>query len=128
MATRLLGTNANNTLTAIPWPNLATSLTNQSQEFAAICALIKDDAPLLWPVGNAGTAQGQNATQQSAAHNLIPTALNQGQLYIPNRGYLKLFPGDWIAVDASGWPILVSGMAIQNNNPGTSWTHTGNPT
>lgn len=127
MATRTLGTAATITLTAVPYPDLVGGLQQQSQDIAAICALIKDDTPLLWPIGNAGTANAQNATQIAAFQNLMPTALNtQGQLYIPNRGVLKVFPGDWIGVDGNGWPILVSGRSVQSNT--TYWAHSGNPT
>lgn len=48
-----------------------------------------------------------------------------GILVIPNRGYLKVLPGDVVAVDVNGttnvgWPILVSADAIANG----SWTFT----
>lgn len=43
-----------------------------------------------------------------------------GLLYVPNRGVLKLLPGDAIAVDATGWPVLVSAQALAFS--GTSWT------
>jgi copper(I)-binding protein len=36
----------------------------------------------------------------------------QGQLFVPNRGILKVLPGDRIAVDNTGFPILVSGNSI----------------
>lgn len=127
MATRTLGTAATTTLTAVPWPDLVPGLTTQASDLAAINALIKDDRPLLWPVGNAGTANGQNATQIAAAHNLMPTALSrEGLLYIPNRGVLKVFPGDWIGVDTFGWPVLISGNSLQTST--ASWQHSGNPT
>jgi len=36
-------------------------------------------------------------------------------LSIPNRGVLKLYPGDVVAWDTqTGWPILVSGLAAAN--------------
>jgi hypothetical protein len=46
-----------------------------------------------------------------------------GLLFIPNRGYLRVLPGDVVAIDNLsgtnvGWPILVSADAIQNG----SWT------
>lgn len=44
----------------------------------------------------------------------------QGLLFIPNRGVLKCLPGDYIGVDASGWPILLSALAAANAN----WVHT----
>lgn len=41
---------------------------------------------------------------------------------IPNRGTLKCFPGDVIAVDTqTGWPILISKSAAAAT---TAWTHT----
>ncbi len=45
-----------------------------------------------------------------------------GSLYVPGRGILKVNPGDVVAVDASGWPILVSAEAIAFAN--SSWTLT----
>lgn len=127
MATRTLGTAATTTLTAVPFPNLATSLTAQVQDIAAINALIKDDVPLLWALGNAGASNGQNATQIAAFQNTIPNALStEGRLYVPNRGFLKVYPGDWIGVDTFGWPVLISGRSLQSST--ASWQHSGNPT
>lgn len=125
MTTRTLGTAATTTLTAVPFPNL-NSATPQS-DIAAINALIKDDAPLLWPIGNAGTANGQNAQQIAAAHPTWPGAfIANGQLFVPNRGILKVLPGDWVGVDSFGWPVLISGQSVQSS--GASWAHSGNPT
>ena len=45
-----------------------------------------------------------------------------GQLVIPKRGILKVLPGDVIAVDNTGWPILVSAAAI--GYAGALWTFT----
>jgi hypothetical protein len=43
-----------------------------------------------------------------------------GLLYIPNRGVLKVFRGDYVAYDpATGWPILLSSQAAA----GASWVH-----
>jgi hypothetical protein len=44
----------------------------------------------------------------------------QGQLYVPNRGWLKIFAGDVVMVDSQGWPILVSARSIQQG----PWTTT----
>ena len=46
--------------------------------------------------------------------------LISGQLFVPNRGFLQILPGDYIAVDANGWPILVSAYSIATGG----WTHT----
>jgi hypothetical protein len=45
----------------------------------------------------------------------------QGYLIIPGRGELKVLPGDVLAWDLNGWPILISGQSIAANN---SWTLT----
>lgn len=42
-----------------------------------------------------------------------------GVLYVPNRGFLTVKPGDWVAVDNRGWPILLSADTIANG----LWTH-----
>jgi hypothetical protein len=50
-----------------------------------------------------------------------------GQLYIPNRGFLTLKPGDYVAVDATtGWPILVSNLAVNIGalSGSSKWTFT----
>lgn len=47
---------------------------------------------------------------------------NGNLLHIPNRGYLSILPGDIIARDNSGWPILVSGAAVAY--AGSQWTFT----
>lgn len=45
---------------------------------------------------------------------------NNGLLYVPNRGVLKILRGDYVAYDpATGWPILVSSQAAA----GASWVH-----
>lgn len=49
-----------------------------------------------------------------------PPALGrQALLRIPNRGILKVLPGDRIAIDNTGWPVLVSGASI--GYAGTLW-------
>lgn len=65
---------------------------------------------------NAGILNDQNV-----AHPVWPAALsNAGVLSIPNRGVLKVLPGDYVMFDTdTGWPILVSANAIANG----PWTH-----
>jgi hypothetical protein len=36
----------------------------------------------------------------------------QGVLYVPNRGFLKVLPGDVVAQDNIGFPFLISGNSI----------------
>jgi len=54
------------------------------------------------------------------AHAIVPGAFEQnGLLFIPRRGILKVLPGDYVGVDANGWPILVSAYSIATGG----WTH-----
>ncbi len=63
-------------------------------DIATVGANIKDDLNNIHPIDLGAFAQN-------------------GQLYIPNRGFLNMLPGDWIAYDtATGWPILLSARAI----------------
>ena len=112
MATITLGTTANNSLTALTFPGsyirqdgTVFSVTALDADIATIQQLIKDDQnpaqPINLPSGGWSRA---------------------GQLYVPNRGWLKVLPGDIVGVDTqTGWPILVSGRAAAAN---PSWVHT----
>ena len=138
MATRTLGTNGTTTLTALQW-NPAISPT----DVAAIQALIFDDG-MVFPAGGAGyTNPTTGATtaviagtpqplgvqprhQGSNAASQIPGSfLPNGRLVIPNRGILQMLPGDFVGVDANGWPILVSLQSVLTSGAyqSTSWTH-----
>lgn len=98
MATKTLGTNATTTLTAMAWLKGIGSMTAADQ--ATMCNAIKDDL--------------------NVAHPRIPGAFSSaGQLFIPNRGVLRVFEGDWVGVDSQGWPILLSADTIANG----PWTH-----
>jgi hypothetical protein len=45
-----------------------------------------------------------------------------GHLYVPGRGTLNVLPGDVVAVDNTGWPILVSANSV--GYTGGLWTFT----
>ena len=99
MATRTLGTNATTTLTAVLYANGGAGLL--AADIATINANIKNDLVNGLP--------------------LIPTGFDvKGLLYIPNRGVLQILPGDFVAVDSQGWPILLSKNSAANG----PWTHT----
>ncbi len=49
---------------------------------------------------------------------IYPGALEGGQLFIPNRGFVRIDPGDWIAVGTTGWPFLIHSTAMT-----ADWTH-----
>jgi hypothetical protein len=97
MATGTLGTNLTTSLTALNWNNMSAVA-----DVAAIGALIKG---------------------QDSAANISPGAFaKSGRLHFPGRkGFLLLLPGDYIGVDANGWPIVVSSQSIASGS--TSWTH-----
>jgi hypothetical protein len=70
--------------------------------------------------------------QQNIKDDLINSAPNHpiygdsftrmGQLFVPNRGILQIRPGDVIAYDSAGWPILISADSIAYAS--SSWTVT----
>ena len=62
---------------------------------------------------------GDLTTSPSGKGSIWPGAFRNGVLQVPNRGWLQILPGDFIAYDSTGWPILVSANAIANG----PWTH-----
>lgn len=97
MATRTLGTAATNTLTALTF-----SPTMVVADAATIRAGIKND--------------------QINGGPIFPGAFTpQGLLHVPNRGVLRLVPGDVVAFNpATGWPIILSAAAAASAN----WVYT----
>lgn len=97
MATRTLGTAATNTLTALTY-----SPVMNTTDLATIRAGIKND--------------------QINGSPIFPGAFTQaGLLFIPNRGQLRLIPGDVVAFNAAtGWPIVLSAAAAASAN----WVYT----
>ncbi len=95
MATQLLGTDANNSLTALVWNGMATA----TADVAAINALILNDINPSHPVAQIDGCGG---------------FVKEGLLYIPNRaGPVELRPGDVVAVDAtSGQVILLTAYGL----------------
>jgi len=96
MATSTLGTNATTSLTS-----LVNSATMVPADLATIQNGIKDDVIITHPVW-------------PGAYSYMDL------LYVPNRGVLKVLPGDFVGVDTNGWPILVSAYSIATGG----WTHT----
>lgn len=96
MATVTLGTTLTTSLSALAW-----SPADSDADVATIGQAIKDDI--------------------NPSHPIWPGAFTkaEGRLYVPNRGFLLLMPGDYVAVDSTGWPILVSKNAIAAG----PWTH-----
>jgi hypothetical protein len=96
MATGTLGTTLTTSLTSINGWTPSTS----TADIAAIAEAIKDDLNVAHPIWPGGFSQA-------------------GLLYYPNRGFLRVLPGDYVAVDANGWPVLVS----KNSIGGSGWSH-----
>lgn len=100
MSTVTLGTTGHTSLTAIKYlPGYGSGMA--AADIATIALAIKNDM-----------VNGNPVYPQAFSAN--------GLLYIPNRGFLQMLPGDYVGVDETGWPILVSKNAIA----GTSWVHT----
>ena len=114
MALLTLGSNGTVTLSALKFLQAM-----NATDLAALAAKILDDASV---------DSGQLANVAPSAKRIMPGAFNSsGQLYVPNRGVLQVLPGDYVAVDANGWPILLSANAIAGGaapSAATSWTHT----
>lgn len=95
MATSTLGTTANNSLTALPMSGAMAAA-----DIAAISNAILNDQINGFPIFPGAFAQN-------------------GLLFVPNRGVLKVLPGDFVGVDNQGWPILVS----KNSATAGNWVH-----
>lgn len=101
MATKTLGTTTTSILTAV-----AFSKALLPADVAAINAGIKDDK--IKVAGSHPILAGDSFSLS-------------GQLYIPNRGVLQVLPGDYVAIDNDGWPILISASSIGFGS--TRWVH-----
>ena len=107
MALRTIGTNATNSLSG--------SVVGFNDTIAADLATLN--------LGIRGDPPGYNAWDVPATTGLVTglgtirPRVNQayvkdGWLFIPNRGNLRLKPGDFVCFDATvGWPIVISGDA-----------------
>lgn len=97
MATRTAGTNATTTLPFfVQWQRGGIA----AADLAAIRNRVLNDRP------------------QGGPGNIWPGALENGTLFVPNRGFLQLVPGDWVGVGTAGWPFLIS-----NPEMVADWTH-----
>ena len=89
---------------------------------APLVAITYSQAPtVLLPADLATVAN--SILQDNAFGNTIPGAFNfMGILTLPGgRGSVKVMPGDVVAVDNTGWPILLSAKTITS---AVDWTLT----
>lgn len=114
MTTSTLGTNANNSI-----PSAMQYLpTNPIADFATLRNAMFDDGAQ-WGCGIAGNSGGAAARGRVAYPNDKCGWDPSGLLIIPNRGILRVLPGDWVGVDNRGFPFLVPLDSITNG----LWTH-----
>lgn len=116
MATKTLGTNATTSLTALQFQPGGMA----AADVATIANAIMDDF---------ATAGGQPSAPVGAGlgskEKIWPGAFSSnGLLYIPNRGVLQMRPGDWVAVDAEGFPFLIPFSSLPATLTATGNTHT----
>lgn len=112
MAIGTAGTNATTSLTALFHPGSYISPGGTVQSFAEVDADVATINQAMRDDLNPNLPSPFGASMQGYSRN--------GQLYVPNRGWLKVFPGDLVCVDANGWPILVSARSIVTGG----WTKT----
>ncbi len=95
-----LGTSATTSLNALVVPSQANGATTHflPADIAAFNNAIKSDTGI-HPIQNGG--------------------FRNNTLYVPGRGFLKVLPGDYVGVDANGWPVLISAYSIATGG----WSH-----
>lgn len=88
-----------------------------------VAALVSGTAVTLSAAAT-GSASGRvNFVRNFSGGGFDALDIQNGLLYVPGRGVLKIRPGDIVAVDPlTGWPILVSANAISIT--GSLWTLT----
>lgn len=98
MATGTLGTAATTSLISLVWNPMSSVA-----DVATIAANIK--------------------SQGNPTHPISPGAFSKsGRIAFPGRrGFILLQPGDYVAYDHFGWPIVVSNQSIAEGS--SSWVH-----
>lgn len=105
MALRTLGTNAVTSFTAML---AGTDDINNPINLAILMNGILNDIPMV----NKALQSGQPRNRQIGQPYIQGS---QGMLYVPNRGYLTVKPGDYVCFDpVTGWPILISADCAAN--------------
>lgn len=99
MSTKTAGTNATTSLTTLQYlPGLGSGMS--AADIASMNQLIKQINRVLGPVGGSFDSSGVLTLPDS-------------------RGYVQLFPGDWLCVDNRGWPFVVPKDSMTSG----LWTH-----
>jgi hypothetical protein len=103
-----------------------------SADIGTINNLIRDDKAYIFPsaTGQAGTGVivpaipvAQVSTTGGPQAGLLSGGLSQaGILMIPNRGTLKVLPGDVVMIGPTGWPVLLSRVEAVYGKANSFWT------
>src|ERR1019366_2090421 len=95
MATKTVGTTGTTVLTAVQIPPSYNATPYISDtDWATIANSILGDGGYAHPIEPGGFTR-------------------QGLLFLPRkRGVVKLMPGDWVAVDLNGWPVVISNYSL----------------
>lgn len=115
MATNTFGTVASTSLTAlqIPWGGSG----GLSAADLATVGAFKDQPQL-----QANSSPLSQASYAGENRAYMGWARQGNKIFLPNNRTpdgILLLPGDWVAVDANGWPIVVSGFAAA----ASPWAH-----
>jgi|SRR6185437_512685 len=122
MATKTLGSIGTTTLTAVQWPSPELGVPVSEADLATIAQSILDDRQGVDPLSGTYPA---GAGGMKLADRIWPGALSRNMvLDVPNRGQLRILPGDWIAVDLNGGVILIPERCLPNTVTATGDTHT----
>ena len=104
MALKQIGTTNTTTLRGLVWQPGGMS----TADVASFMAALKDDTPVSNSKENLPPS-----TKQVITSCYEP---GSGRLFIPGRGMLKLYPGDFMIYDPiTGFPFVISGNAMANN-------------
>jgi hypothetical protein len=114
MATKTLGTVAATTLTALQYEQGGAGLA--AADIATISLSILNDILI------AGSSVGPTGSAYGGINGPYDAFSRIGLLYVPNRGVLRMLPGDFVGVDSLGWPVLVSGNSAGTGASG-NWRH-----
>ena len=98
-----------------------------SADVGTINNLIRDDRAYVFPAftGQAGSQVIPALTlplSQATAGLLSGGLSHAGVLHIPNRGMLKVLPGDVVVIGATGWPMLLSRVEAVYGAANAKWT------
>lgn len=88
---------------------------------------IRDDKAYLFPAytGQAGSnviVPAIPVAQDNTAGLLSGGFATSGLLQIPNRGNLRVFPGDVVVIGITGWPILLSRVEAVYGQANSIWS------